>query len=382
MAKRTIEESTLTGIADAIRGKIGSSDPIRTDKMAEKIASISQGIDTSDADATANDIAQGKTAYVDGQKVTGSVEVVAEDVNLDAVPQWNAGRNVLYAGFGAYEGRVLFEHGKTITLEISGTKLGDATDADVAEGKTYTSASGLKRTGTKVDPVEVAQATPTITVSDSGLITAKSVQGAGLVSAGTKSATKQLTTQGAQTITPGTSNKTISSGRYLTGTQTIKGDANLVAENIKEGVSIFGVAGTLAGGGLPDGVTVLASGTYTPTQNYTTRVDVPHGLGVKPNFCIVVMELDLSTTVLASALVGASVIYKPTKYNASSSILYTAHIMMEGYGSSGQVTGSATRAATEAYFTNTTFGIPCNSTYQLINGQKYHWVCGVLDGVM
>lgn len=90
------------------------------------------------------------------------------------------------------------------------------------------------------------QATPTITVSSSGLITAKSEQTEGYVTGGTKSATKQLTTQAAQTITPGTSNKTISSGRYLTGTQTIKGDPNLVAANIKSGVSIFGVAGSCA----------------------------------------------------------------------------------------------------------------------------------------
>lgn len=48
----------------------------------------------------------------------------------------------------------------------------------------------------------------------------------------------------AQTYTPSTSNQTISSGRWLTGTQTIKGDANLVAGNIKKGVSIFGVTGT------------------------------------------------------------------------------------------------------------------------------------------
>ena len=92
------------------------------------------------------------------------------------------------------------------------------------------------------------QATPSISVSSGGLITASATQTAGYVAAGTKSATKQLTTQAAQTITPGTSNKTIESGRYLTGTQTIKGDANLVADNIKSGVSIFGVTGTLTGG--------------------------------------------------------------------------------------------------------------------------------------
>lgn len=93
------------------------------------------------------------------------------------------------------------------------------------------------------------QATPSITVSTSGLITASSTQTAGFVNYGTKSATKQLTTQAAQTITPGTSNKTIASGRYLTGTQTIKGDSNLVARNIKSGVSIFGVAGSYEGSG-------------------------------------------------------------------------------------------------------------------------------------
>lgn len=50
-------------------------------------------------------------------------------------------------------------------------------------------------------------------------------------------------TKAAQTYTPGTSDQTIASGRWLTGAQTIKGDENLVAENIKEGISIFGVTG-------------------------------------------------------------------------------------------------------------------------------------------
>lgn len=97
---------------------------------------------------------------------------------------------------------------------------------------------------TESDLPEVEQATPTISVDANGLITASATQEAGQVAAGTKSATKQLTTQAAQTITPGTSNKTIASGKYLTGTQTIKGDSNLKAENIKKGVSIFGVDGS------------------------------------------------------------------------------------------------------------------------------------------
>ena len=55
--------------------------------------------------------------------------------------------------------------------------------------------------------------------------------------------------QGAQTITPGTTNQTIASGKYLTGAQTILGDADLVAENIKKDVTIFGVTGTYEGSG-------------------------------------------------------------------------------------------------------------------------------------
>ena len=49
----------------------------------------------------------------------------------------------------------------------------------------------------------------------------------------------------AQTITPGTSDIVLAQGRFLSGAQTIKGDANLLPENIVSGKSIFGVNGTL-----------------------------------------------------------------------------------------------------------------------------------------
>lgn len=49
----------------------------------------------------------------------------------------------------------------------------------------------------------------------------------------------------AETITPGVDDQTIAANQYLAGAQTIKGDSNLVAGNIKKGVSIFGVTGTL-----------------------------------------------------------------------------------------------------------------------------------------
>lgn len=54
-----------------------------------------------------------------------------------------------------------------------------------------------------------------------------------------------IPTLAAQTIVPGTASRTIAGGQYLGGTQTIQGDTNLVSANIRKGVSLFGVAGSM-----------------------------------------------------------------------------------------------------------------------------------------
>ena len=59
--------------------------------------------------------------------------------------------------------------------------------------------------------------------------------------------TGTIPSKAAQTYTPGTSNQTIASGYYLSGAQTIKGDSNLVAANIINGKTIFGVTGAFHG---------------------------------------------------------------------------------------------------------------------------------------
>lgn len=56
-----------------------------------------------------------------------------------------------------------------------------------------------------------------------------------------------MTDRGAATITPGKANQTIAAGQYLTGDQTILGDANLQPHNIRYGVTLFGMKGTFSG---------------------------------------------------------------------------------------------------------------------------------------
>lgn len=84
-----------------------------------------------------------------------------------------------------------------------------------------------------------------------------------------------VTKKSAATYTPSTSNQTIAASQYLSGAQTIKGDANLVAGNIKSGVSIFGVTGTYAGGGSSGGsgnnnVEAYAITDTNPSVNFKT----------------------------------------------------------------------------------------------------------------
>ena len=108
---------------------------------------------------------------------------------------------------------------------------------------------GLSKVTVNAMPT-ATQATPAITVNASGLITATATQTAGYVTAGSKSATKQLAFQAAKTITPTTASQiAVSSGYYTGGSVTVAGDSNLVAGNIKSGVSIFGVNGTYVGSG-------------------------------------------------------------------------------------------------------------------------------------
>jgi hypothetical protein len=65
-------------------------------------------------------------------------------------------------------------------------------------------------------------------------------------------------------------------GRYLSGNQILKGSPNLLSENIKKGVEIFGVTGTLEGGG-----SSVRKGTILNTTTSTSQQDTLNNWGNK-----------------------------------------------------------------------------------------------------
>lgn len=117
--------------------------------------------------------------------------------------------------------------------------------------KSVTSGSATAPATISGTSASVSTGTNTLTLSKTVSVTP--TVSAGYVSSGTAgdssvSLTASVTTKAATTYTPGTSNQEIAASTYLTGKQTILGDANLIGANIKAGVSLFNgaIVGTLS----------------------------------------------------------------------------------------------------------------------------------------
>ena len=166
--------------------------------------------------------------------------------------------------------------GEVVTGNVSSKSSSDLTvsgaTVTVPAGLYSSNASKSVATGSVTAPSSISGTSATVSTGTNTLTLTKTVSNtpnvttAGYISSGTAgnssvSLTANVTTKGAATITPGTTNQTIASGTYLTGTQTISGDADLVAGNIKKDISIFGVTGTYEGSGGGSGKAAQISNT-------------------------------------------------------------------------------------------------------------------------
>ena len=168
------------------------------------------------------------------------------DATLDNGGKMLSG-NTAYANGVLYTGTIATKTGTDITAS------GDTVTVPAgyyASQQTKAVASGSATAPATISGSSASISTGTNTLTMSKTLSVTPTVSAGYVSSGTAgnsavSLTASVTTKAAATITPSTSNQEIAAGTYLTGKQTISGDANLQSGYIKSGISIFGVAGSL-----------------------------------------------------------------------------------------------------------------------------------------
>lgn len=125
------------------------------------------GILTSDANADANSIESGKSAYVNGKKIEGAltskneIKAVTKKTELSStsisIPNYGQSKmpvlkHTIEVSLADTNKPVLLKGGvkKTVVYDEAGSIYGDAKASDVRVGKTFTSSNGVKITGTLV----------------------------------------------------------------------------------------------------------------------------------------------------------------------------------------------------------------------------------------
>ena len=162
MADITNLTQFLGDIAEAIRTKKETSDSIPAKDFDTEILSIETGTDTSDANATASNIEAGYTAYVNGQKVIGSIVTAADTIIT-------AGQEATITDTGAalnvdrgYGKKLILKSEQQLRSTIPYSTLasiGAITGDKITKGQSVFGVEGTADTGGDVEPAEYFDAT-------------------------------------------------------------------------------------------------------------------------------------------------------------------------------------------------------------------------------
>lgn len=311
---KTFEE-LFNAIADAIREKENSSNEIIADNFPARIRGLSasgSGTNTFDATATANDIALGASAYVQGIKIDGAIPIVTNmqpNATSGNYMASSVSSNQVQINFNyTNPSRMIIEAGAPIRLGAILPEFGTVQPADVIKDQTFTSTAGLKKTGTFTLDSEMSEQESLIQQIQDALI-GKSVGGEGITlptlsNPGTANDLEQdkqfidgdgnivtgsvmsigAYSGSANSIEHDTASKTLSlftttgSIKYILQPQSrlkiatdLSGLGTATAADVKQGKTFTSIDGFLTEGTalIPGGVTYFPDGAFTPVTNFT-----------------------------------------------------------------------------------------------------------------
>ena len=253
MAKVLVSDQYLTQIATAIRTLKGVTDTYTPAQMAPAINAITK---RSSTDLT-----------VSGATVTAPAGYysanASKSVSTMTLPTTTA--SAATSGFTSKATIGRSTSNQYINIPVGYNSTGGYYTISATPNGNATAPASISGTA-----ATVSTGTNTLTLTKSVSVTPSVT--AGYISAGTAgnsnvTLTANVTTKAAATITPGTSDQTITAGTYITGTQTIAGDADLVASNIISTANIFGVQGSVV-------VNHYYTGTTAPASSLGSNGDI------------------------------------------------------------------------------------------------------------